>query len=218
MFITLEGIEGCGKSTQGRMVLDHLQQRGVSALWTRQPGGCDLGVRLRSLLLGREGEGLTPLSELFLYLADRAQHVAEVIRPALAAGTVVLCDRFTDSTVAYQGYGRGLDVSLIHQLNTVAVNGCWPDLTLILDLPVETGLARARSRNADQGQTESEGRFEAEETAFHQRIRDGYLALAAENPSRYVVIPADGEPEEVFGRVWPAILAKLDGRRCKKSF
>jgi dTMP kinase len=210
MFITFEGIEGCGKSTQSRMVLGHLHQQGVPALWTRQPGGCDLGVRLRSLLLGREGDGLTPLSELFLYLADRAQHVAEVIHPALAAGTVVLCDRFTDSTVAYQGYGRGLDVSLIHRLNAVAVDKCLPDLTLILDLPVETGLARARTRNADQGQTEAEGRFEAEETAFHQRIRDGYLTLAAENPDRYAVIPVQGEPEEVFERVWPMVLARLD--------
>ncbi|PTN38212.1 dTMP kinase [Desulfonatronum sp. SC1] len=209
MFITFEGIEGSGKSTQSRMTFDHLQQRGVPALWTRQPGGCDLGSRLRALLLGREGDGLTPLSELFLYLADRTQHVAEVIRPALAAGTVVLCDRFTDSTVAYQGYGRGLDVSLIHRLNAVAVDGCLPDLTLILDLPVETGLNRARTRNADQGQTESEGRFEAEETAFHQRIRDGYLTLAADNPDRYAVIPAQGDPEEVFGRVWPMVCSRL---------
>lgn len=210
MFITFEGIEGCGKSTQSRMVLDLLQKRGVPTLWTRQPGGCELGGRLRSLLLGREGDGLTPLSELFLYLADRAQHVAEVIRPALAAGKVVLCDRFTDSTVAYQGYGRGLDVSLIHRLNAVAVDGCLPDLTLILDLPVETGLTRARSRNADQGQTEAEGRFEAEETAFHQRIRDGYLTLATENPGRYAVIHAHGEPDDVFGRVWATVRTRLD--------
>ena len=209
MFITFEGIEGCGKSTQSRKAWDLLRQRGVPALWTRQPGGCDLGVRLRALLLGREGEGLRPLSELFLYLADRAQHVAEVIRPALDAGKVVLCDRYTDSTVAYQGYGRGLDVSLLHQLNAVAVDGCHPELTLILDLPVETGLARARNRNADQGQTDREGRFESEETAFHQRIRDGYLALAEENPGRYAVIPAHGPPDEVFQRVWTAVRSRL---------
>ncbi|TVQ99964.1 MAG: dTMP kinase [Desulfovibrionales bacterium] len=210
MLITFEGIEGCGKSTQSRFVFDQLQKRGKSVLWTRQPGGCMLGERLRAMLLGQEGSGLTPQSELFLYLADRAQHVAEVVRPALAAGKVVLCDRFTDSTLAYQGYGRGMDVQLLRQLNGVAVNGCLPDLTLILDLPVECGLGRARTRNADQGQTESEGRFEAEETAFHQRIRDGYLALAAEDARRYVVILAHGTLDEVFQQVWKAVCARLE--------
>lgn len=209
MFIAFEGIEGCGKSTQSRMVFEHLQAQGVDALWTRQPGGCDLGVRLRAMLLGREGSALTPMCELFLYLADRAQHVAEVIRPALAAGRVVLCDRFTDSTLAYQGYGRGLNLPMLHAMNEAAVAGCRPDLTLVLDLPVSLGLDRARVRNAEQGQSESEGRFEAESMVFHQRIRDGYLALAAGTSARHVVIPADGTLEEVFGRVWPVVCSRM---------
>ncbi|GAB6060268.1 dTMP kinase [Desulfonatronum parangueonense] len=209
MFITFEGIEGCGKSTQSRMVRDNLQDRGIPVIWTREPGGCELGVRLRAMLLGREGADLTAHAELFLYLADRAQHVAEVIRPALAAGHVVLCDRFTDSTVAYQGYGRGLDLAMLHAMNTAAIEGCLPDLTLILDLPVETGLARARSRNTEQGQSESEGRFEAESLAFHQRIRDGYLALSAALKTRYAVIPADGSPDQVFARIMPLLSSRL---------
>ncbi|SDB13609.1 dTMP kinase [Desulfonatronum thiosulfatophilum] len=209
MFITFEGIEGCGKSTQSRMVRDHLQASGVPVVWTREPGGCELGVRLRAMLLGREGADLTAHAELFLYLADRAQHVAEVIRPALAEGRIVLCDRFTDSTVAYQGYGRGLDLEMLHAVNQVAVNGCLPDLTIILDLPVETGLARARSRNEEQDQSESEGRFEAESLAFHQRIRDGYLALSAVDRTRYAVIPANGSPDQVFSKILPLLSARL---------
>ena len=209
MFITFEGIEGCGKSTQSRMVRDHLQARGIPVVWTREPGGCELGVRLRALLLGREGADLTARAELFLYLADRAQHVAEVIRPALAEGSVVICDRFTDSTAAYQGYGRGLDLAMLHAMNTAAVNGCLPDLTLILDLPVETGLARARYRNEAQDQSESEGRFEAESLAFHQRVRDGYLALSATDRARYAVIPAEGTPDHVFARIMPLLSARL---------
>lgn len=214
MFVVFEGIEGCGKSTQSRMVFERLQELDVAALWTRQPGGCALGLRLRAMLLSREGSALTPMSELFLYLADRAQHVAEVIQPALAAGKVVLCDRFTDSTLAYQGYGRGLDLSMLQAMNETAVAGCRPDLTVVLDLPVRLGLDRARVRNAEQGQSESEGRFEAESMAFHQRIRDGYLALASESSAGHVVIPADGTPEEVFRRVWPAVHSRIgtDGR------
>lgn len=212
MFITFEGIEGCGKSTQSRLVHDYLQARGIPTLWTREPGGCDLGIRLRAMLLGREGAELTPHSELFLYLADRAQHVAEVIQPALAAGQVVLCDRFTDSTAAYQGYGRGLDLSMLQAMNTVAVNGCLPELTLVLDLPVEIGLTRARNRNTEQDQSETEGRFEAESLAFHQRVRTGYLDLAAMDCSRYAVIPADHSADQVFQVVMPIIMARLKNR------
>jgi len=209
MFITLEGIEGCGKSTQIRLLQQHLTDRGLRVVLTREPGGSDLGMRLRSMLLHQHSANLTPLSELFLYLADRAQHVAEVIKPALARGEVVLCDRFADSTVAYQGYGRGLDTQLLDSLNQMATAGCVPDLTLILDLPVETGLRRALTRNDLDGQSMSEDRFEAESPAFHQRIREGYLLLAALHPKRCLVVQADCAPEQVGDQIWSLVATRL---------
>lgn len=209
MFITFEGIEGCGKSTQIRLLRQRLTDRGLRVALTREPGGSDLGMRLRSMLLHQNSANLTPLSELFLYLADRAQHVAEVVKPALARGEVVLCDRFADSTVAYQGHGRGLDPQLLDSLNQVATAGCVPDLTLILDLPVEIGLRRARARNDLDGQSISEGRFEAESLDFHRRIREGYLLLAALHPKRCVVVQADRAPEKVGDHIWSLVAGRL---------
>jgi dTMP kinase len=209
MFITFEGIDGCGKSTQIRLLQQRLTDCGLQVTLTREPGGSDLGVRLRSMLLQQRSVNLTPLSELFLYLADRAQHVAEVIKPALARGEVVLCDRFADSTVAYQGYGRGLDTQLLDSLNQMAIAGCVPDLTLILDLPVETGLQRARARNDRDKQSRSEDRFEAESLAFHQRIREGYLLLAALHPKRCVVVQADRDLENVCEQIWSLVTTRL---------
>lgn len=209
MFITLEGIEGCGKSTQINLLHQRIVDSGLRVTLTREPGGCELGLRLRSLLLHQKSAHLTAHSELFLYLADRAQHVAEVIRPALARGEVVLCDRFADSTVVYQGYGRGLDTGMLDTLNQIAVAGCSPDMTLILDLPVETGLRRARSRNDLKGQSASEGRFEAESLAFHHRIREGYLLWAALHPARCVVLQADLSPEKVFAKIWSLVAPHL---------
>jgi len=197
MFITFEGIEGCGKSTQILLLRDYLVRQGRKVVLTREPGGSALGQPLRRILLGPEGEGTCALAELFLYLADRAQHVHEVIVPALDAGSVVLCDRFTDSTLVYQGAGRGLDADMLHSLNQVAVRNREPDLTLILDLPVETGLDRARGRNAQSGLTVQEGRFEAESLAFHRRVRQGYQRLAAAHPKRCALIPGDGSVEQV---------------------
>jgi dTMP kinase len=209
MFITFEGIDGCGKSTQIRLLRQRLRDCGLQVTLTREPGGSDLGVCLRSMLLQQRSVNLTPLSELFLYLADRAQHVAEVIKPALARGEVVLCDRFADSTVAYQGYGRGLPIQLLDSLNQMAAAGCIPDLTLILDLPVETGLQRARARNDGDKQSRSEGRFEAESLAFHQRIREGYLLLAALHPKRCVVLQADQDLEKVCEQIWSLVTTRL---------
>lgn len=209
MFITLEGIEGCGKSTQIRLLRQRLTDRGLRVVLTREPGGSDLGMRLRSMLLHQQSAKWTPLAELFLYLADRAQHVAAVIKPALARGDVVLCDRFADSTVAYQGHGQGLDTQMLEALNLVATAGCVPDLTLILDLPVETGLGRARARNDLDGQSISEGRFEAESLAFHHRIREGYLLLAALHPKRCVVVQADHAPEKVGDHIWSLVASRL---------
>ena len=215
MFITLEGIEGCGKSTQQRLLAEWLTGRGLRVVTTREPGGSPLGVALRRILLSSATTSLTGRAELFLYLADRAQHVATVIRPALAAGEVVVSDRFADSTVAYQGHGRGLEVRLLQQLNAAAVDGTWPDLTLLLDLDPAVGLTRARQRNTQAAAAtgEDEGRFEAESLAFHGRVRQGFLELAAAEPHRFVVIDASLPLEGVTAAIQAAVAQKLAASR-----
>jgi dTMP kinase len=209
MFITLEGIEGCGKSTQSRMIETYLHSKGLKVTQTLEPGGSNLGTTLRQILLDPKNNDITGLTELFLYLADRSQHVSSVIRPALDRGEVVLCDRFADSTVVYQGYGRGLDPKLLHQLNEVAVDTTWPDLTLLLDLDPEIGLKRALTRNLQDNKHTTEGRFEAESLAFHTRIREGYLTWAALNRKRFVVIDASGTKDATFEAIRQVIEDKL---------
>lgn len=207
LFITFEGIEGCGKTTQVRQLAALLQERSRSVRMTREPGGCPIADQVRSILLDGGNRGLTPLAELLLFAAARAQHVAEVIAPALAAGEVVLCDRFTDATLAYQGFGRELDHRLIRDLNTLATGQVRPDMTILLDCPVEVGLGRAVSPvNSHQVKEE---RFELESLAFHQRVRDGYLELARQEPDRFRVIPANASVEEVGNAVARAVLARL---------
>ncbi|MGE4292494.1 MAG: dTMP kinase [Desulfovibrio sp.] len=201
MFLTFEGIEGTGKSTQIRMLVSYLEQRGKAHLVTLEPGGSRVGKDLRRMLLHLESRDITPETELFLYLADRAQHVAQVIRPALARGKVVISDRFADSTVVYQGYGRGLDPRLLHQLNEVAVAGCWPEATILLDLEPETGLNRAMARNLREGKAVEEGRFEAESLEFHRRVREGYLTWASLHQQRIHIVDATPGPDEVFASV-----------------
>ncbi len=191
MFITLEGIEGSGKSTQ----VSKLAERIPNAIVTKEPGGTPTADRIRAILLDTRNT-IEPVAEVLLFAASRRQHVMEVIRPALAAGRVVLCDRFTDATLAYQGFGRLLDLDRLRWLNDWATDGLHPDLTLIFDLPEETGLARARSRNATL--PVDEGRFETEDIRFFRRVREGYLTLAAAEPKRYAVIDAAGTPEDVF--------------------
>lgn len=198
MFITLEGMEGCGKSTQCALLVEHFTRLGFDVLRTLEPGGSVLGKELRRILLNPANSDLSPVSELFLYLADRAQHVGTVIRPALAQDRVVICDRFADSTVVYQGYGRGLEPSLLRQLNDTAVQGLWPDATVLLDLDPEQGLRRALARNMRENKARTEGRFEAESLAFHTRVREGYLTWAALNRERFLVVDADRTPEQVF--------------------
>lgn len=200
MFITFEGMEGSGKSTALQRLCGDLEARGVSFLRTREPGGSELGKSLRALLLDARQE-VAPEAELFLYLADRAQHVHQVIRPALAEERLVLSDRYADSTIVYQGYGRGLPVERLFELNRVAVDGLWPDLTIVFDLDPAVGLSRARARNADCGAEITEGRFEAEALAFHERVRNGYLAWAGRFPERFRVIAAARSPEEVYAQV-----------------
>lgn len=201
MFITLEGMEGCGKSTQCALLVEHFTRLGFDVLRTLEPGGSALGKELRRILLDPANSDLSPVSELFLYLADRAQHVGTVIRPALAQDRVVICDRFADSTVVYQGYGRGLEPSLLRQLNDTAVQGLWPDATVLLDLDPEQGLRRALARNMRENKARTEGRFEAESLAFHTRVREGYLTWAALNRERFLVVDAGQTPEQVFAAI-----------------
>ena len=199
MVLTVEGIEGAGKSTFISLLEDELTKRGVDFLHTREPGGCALGRQIRPLLLDAS-QKVSGRAELFLFLADRAQHVADTIRPALEAGRWVVCDRYADSTIAYQGYGRGMDPEDLQRLNDYATDGLWPDITFLLDLPAEVGLGRAQARNYREGLTQSEGRFEAEALAFHQRIREGFLLRAARWPERFRVLDATQAPDAIVAQ------------------
>jgi dTMP kinase len=197
VFITFEGIEGSGKTTQ----LRRLAERMPSAVVTKEPGGTPIGDRIRAILLDPQSTGMDATTELFLYAASRRQHVAELIRPALARGEAVLCDRYTDSTLAYQGFGRLLPLDELRTLNDWATARLVPDLTLLFDLPEEVGLRRARSRNDASAELQDESRFEAEDLRFHRRVREGYRSLAAAEPKRWVVIDGDGAPGDVFTRM-----------------
>lgn len=199
IFITFEGIDGSGKTTQLRRLASWLTASGRDVITTREPGGTTTGESIRAVLLDSKPGSVDPLAELLLYAADRAQHVRQLIRPALATGKIVLCDRFCDATIAYQGFGRNLPLDLIHQLNRVATDGLRPDLTLLYDLDVATGLARIGSRRTGPGPgTVQLDRLDLEPADFHQRVREGYRSLAAEPGSRFQVIPAAGPIDEVF--------------------
>lgn len=196
-FITIEGIEGSGKSTLIGSLREELEGRGYSVTTTREPGATVIGRKLRGILLDSEGPAPAALTEVLLFAADRAQHVAELIRPSLDAGSIVLCDRFTDSTLAYQGAGRGLPVGLLETLNSLATDGLRPDLVLVLDLDPESGLRRAADRSHTGDGAGSWTRFEAEESAFHTRIREAFLEVAARDPERYRVLDASLPPAEL---------------------
>lgn len=190
-FITLEGTEGAGKTTQLPAITSLLKEKGFDVLVTREPGGSELCQNIRSILLDPQNCDLVPLAELFLYLADRAQHVQEMIRPALDQGKVVICDRYADATVAYQGFARNLGVDKVTELNRHATEGLEPDLTFLFDLPVEVGLGRAISRIGNYSKDQpSESRFEMENLDFHTKVRQGYLSLSKANPDRYVILDA----------------------------
>ena len=212
LFITFEGIEGCGKTTQITRLASSLEQQGFDIVITREPGGCQISDKIRSILLDSNHEAMVPETELLLYTAARAQHISQVVRPALDQGKIVLCDRFCDATLAYQGFGRQLNIETINHLNLYACQGISPNMTLLLDLPVETGLGRARSRNA-QSEHLDEDRFEQESLEFHQRIRDAYLHLSQQQSKRIKVIDATGDLNTVYRRidntVTPFITAQL---------
>ena len=188
LFITFEGIEGSGKTTQIQLLRGYLERKGYQCRITREPGGCRIGNRIRDILMNSNNENLTPLSELFLIMANRAQHVIEVIEPALSDQRVLICDRFHDATVAYQGFARGMAIDLIERLNRTVMRGVKPDLTILLDCPVEVGLGRAMERIEAGDSSRKEGRFEGERGDFHQRVRNGYLTIAKSEPKRIKVV------------------------------
>lgn len=189
MFVTFEGIEGCGKSTQARRLEKNLGELGIPAVLTLEPGGTRIGGDIRRILLDFKNRDLCPLAELLLYAADRAQHVEEVIKPALQAGKWVVCDRFFDATTVYQGMARQQDMTLVKMLNEKASMGIRPDITFLLDCPPEVGLKRALSRNQATDE-KGQDRFEREERAFHEAVRQGYLLVAKDEPHRFRVVDA----------------------------
>ena len=210
LFVTFEGIEGSGKSSHARTLAETLRSAGRVVVETREPGGTPAGAAIRALLLGAEVTPLTAQTELFLVCADRAQHVSQVIRPALADGRVVVCDRFSDSTLAYQGYGRGLDLAVVRALDAEARGGLAPALTFLLDCPVDVGLGRAKARSGAADRFDRVDRFERESVTFHQRIRDGFLALAAEARDRIVVIDSTADPAVASERILAVTRARLE--------
>jgi len=202
ILVTFEGIEGSGKSTQMALARTYLEGEGRRCLVTREPGGTPLGEEIRNCLLHKGKLRIDPLAELFLIEADRTQHVAEVIKPALEEGRMVLCDRFTDATLAYQGYGRGVDIVLIEEMNRRATGGgLIPRCTILLDCSVEVGMGRAQG----------EDRFEREDHLFHQRVRDGYLRIARQEPRRVQVISAEGDEGMIQGKIQSIIRPLVDG-------
>ncbi len=195
LFITFEGGEGCGKSLQARTLYKKLSQLAIPVLLTHEPGGTPLGNRIRHTVKRAKTE-ISPLTELMLFNASRAQLVNDVIRPALKRGEVVVCDRFADSTVVYQSYGRGLDAALVKRVNDAATGGLKPNLTLLLDVPAEIGLARKKG---------SPDRFEQESIDFHRRVRDGFLKMAAAEPHRWLVIDATQSKTKIATTVWQKV-------------
>jgi dTMP kinase len=200
LFITFEGGEGCGKSTHSRLLLRKLEQQDIPAILTHEPGGTALGNELRKALKRKRGSPISPQAELFLVAASRAQLVTEVIRPALEAGKVVICDRFTHSTMVYQGYGRGLDFTAIKMVNNMATRHLSPDIIVLLDIPPEQGLARKRSLK---------DRFEMEDLSFHRRVREGYRKMAEAEPDRWLVIDASLPKGKAAEIIWDRITRLL---------
>ncbi len=214
-FITFEGIDGSGKTTQMGMVADWLEQMQVAHVVTREPGGTPLGEQIRAVLLRPSQAGMNPYTELLLMFASRAENVNRVIRPALAEGKVVLCDRFTDASVAYQGYGRGIPVSFIAALHRRVCGKLQPDLTLVIDIHPKTSVQRARERE-DQAEVK-EGRFEQEAEAFYRRVRRGYRTLAHKYPRRVKLVPGEGTIEEIHRGMMPFLEALFSRQPHKRA-
>lgn len=207
MFITLEGIEGSGKTTQIARLVGFLEDRGFECVNTRQPGGTLIGENIRSILLNPANRDLEPTAELLLYMADRAQHIHELIRPCLKAGKTVVCDRYFDATLAYQGFARGLSIELIRKLHHFLFGDLKPDITLLLDLPPRIGLERAWEQLNSGRRSGQESRFEVEKMTFHAKVRAGYLELARLEPDRIHVIDAAPPSDRVFADICKIVSA-----------
>ena len=201
LFITFEGGEGCGKSLQSRTLLGKLKRLAIASILIHEPGGTLLGERVRKLLKQTSNIVISPLTELLLFNASRSQLVSEIIQTSLEKGQIVICDRFTDSTLAYQHFGRGLDRRLVEEVNRIAAQGCRPDITFLLDVPPEIGLSRKRP--------DAQDRFELEDIDFHRKIRAGFLKMAAENPDRWIVIDSTLSRSEIAGLIWNSVSQSL---------
>jgi dTMP kinase len=224
MFITLEGIEGSGKSTQVLHVFNILNQLGHKCVMTREPGGTRIGRRIRSILLDPESSTMNPAAELLLYTADRVQHIQEIILPMIEGGGIVICDRYFDATLAYQGVARGLDMTLILDLHRLICRNLKPDLTFLLDLPPDIGLQRAWKQLESGSRMDTESRFEKETLAFHERVRAGYLAIAEKEPERFRIIDAAQSQDQVQSQITRVLELEIqllmvqsaqDDRKCK---
>lgn len=194
IFISLEGIEGTGKTTQAGLLAEYLSGKGFTVTKTEEPGGTRISLKIRDILLSPESRGMAPVTELLLYNASRVQHIGEIIMPALERGEVVVTDRFSDSTVAYQGYGRGIDLGLINSLDLISTNRLRPDITVLLDIDVETGLRRNRRIN-------KKDRLEMEDVSFHKKVRKGFIELAAKENKRIKVVDCSGTAETVHKNI-----------------
>jgi dTMP kinase len=194
IFISFEGIEGTGKTIQSRLLYEYLTKKGYEVILTGEPGGTRIGLKIRDLLLSVENKGMTPLAELLLYNASRAQHIQEVILPVMNKGAIVITDRFTDSTVAYQGYGRGIDLNIINSIKRMVAADLQPDITILLDLDVEVGLRRNRGINKVD-------RLELEDVEFHKRVRSAYLEIATKEPERIKLVDASEGIEQVHNKI-----------------
>ncbi|MBI2119561.1 MAG: dTMP kinase [Elusimicrobia bacterium] len=203
-FITLEGPDGCGKTTQSKLLKEALMEKGFKVLHTREPGGTFFAEDVRRIILNPDYK-ISPLAELLLYEASRAQHTEEVIRPGLEKGECIICERYGDATIAYQGYGRGIALSLIEQLNSIATENLIPDLTIVLDIPAEEGLRRIKKMKGKNGGD----RLELESLYFHQRVRKGYFAIAKKNPKRVKILSAKGIVKELHQKILKEIESKI---------
>ena len=212
LFVVFEGIEGCGKSTQIQLLGSWLERKNIDCIITREPGGTATGEAIRKIFLHSDNRELTPLAELLLVTAARVQHVCQVIRPALDKNRVVVCDRFFDATVAYQGYAGGVTLDLIEKTHALFLDSITPDLTILLDCRVPVGLERSRSRNRAEGKETAEGRFEDKTVAFHEKVRRGYLERAARETERFRTLDAGQPVEAVHREVCGIVVETLRGR------
>ena len=213
-FIVFEGIEGCGKTTQISLLGEYLKKKGLPVIVTREPGGTAIGDEIRKILLSAKNADIAPETELLLYTASRVQHLQQLITPALSAGTMVLCDRFFDATAAYQGYGEGIDLKLVRQMQKTFFSDIIPDLTILLECSAELGLGRSRRRIKSEGKESAEGRFEEKELAFHERVRNGYLELARMEPERFFMVNG----EQAVASVHQGICTAVEQRLREKGY